>query len=538
MADFFYRTESIRPDEILDYFVETKNDRAIIGELKARNPAILIGSRGVGKSFLLRVAEAELLSELNTAKVFPVYVTFSKSSLIHTDDPSQFHHWMLARICSSIIRSLMKSGLITSVIPSSLSILSNEPAISIKIEKTKIEKIAEAFEASWQNPGASIDISGLPSIETFKYAIEDLCSDLKLNRFSIFIDEAAHIFWPEQQRQFFTLFRDLNSAYITCNAAVYPGVTAYGETFQPAHDATMLTLNRDILENDYISNMREIVKKQADSTIMSNIVRNGQNFALLAYSSSGNPRVLLKTLARAPKINGKEVNEVIREYYRTDIWSEHSSLAEKYPGHRKFIDWGRRFVEDVVLPDLQKKNDLYIKAEKKSTSFFWIHKDAPEVVKEALRLLAYTGIVTEHSTGIKATRSEIGNRYSINLGCLLALEATPTSTGFVIAKSLTPKRMSEYGINYPFYKELVDHIPTFAEPDMKGMLLTQLAKNIDVLDITAYQKEKLHLMDINSIGDMLRATETKFKEVPYIGDKRARRMRNAAIAAVLEYLSG
>lgn len=538
MVDFFYRTEDIKPDEIIDYFVETRKDRNILEELKMRNPVILVGSRGVGKSFLLRVAESELLSEFNTARVFPIYVTFSKSSLVHTNDPSQFQHWMLARICSSIIRSLLKSGLITSIVPSSLSILSSEAAISVKIEKTKIEQIAEAFETSWENPGVSVDISGLPTVETFKDAIEDLCSALKINRFSIFIDEAAHIFWPEQQRQFFTLFRDLRSAYITCNAAVYPGVTAYGETFQPAHDATMLTLNRDILEKEYISNMREIVKKQADSTLMSNIVRNGQNFSLLAYSSSGNPRVLLKTLARAPKVNSRQVNEVIREYYRTDIWAEHSTLAEKYPGHRKLIDWGRRFVEEVILSDLQKKNVQYIKAERNSTCFFWIHKDAPEVVKEALRLLSYTGIVTGHSTGIKATRSEIGTRYSVNLGCLFALEATPTSTAFAIAKSLTPKRMSEYGANYPFYKDLVDHVPTLLEPDMRGMLLIQLAKNINVLDITTYQKESLHSMDINTIGDMLTATEIKFKEAPYIGDKRARRMRNAAIAAVFEYLSG
>ena len=59
MVEFFYRTEDIRSDEVLDYFVETKEDRRIVDSLKGRNPTILEGSRGVGKSFLFRVAEAE-----------------------------------------------------------------------------------------------------------------------------------------------------------------------------------------------------------------------------------------------------------------------------------------------------------------------------------------------------------------------------------------------------------------------------------------------------------------------------------------------
>ena len=40
MADFFFRTEDIRPDEVLDYFVETQQDRLVVDALKNRNPVI------------------------------------------------------------------------------------------------------------------------------------------------------------------------------------------------------------------------------------------------------------------------------------------------------------------------------------------------------------------------------------------------------------------------------------------------------------------------------------------------------------------
>lgn len=289
---------------------------------------------------------------------------------------------------------------------------------------------------------------------------------------------------------------------------------------------------------DYIGSMREIVEKQADSAIFNNIVRNGKNFAILAYAASGNPRLLLKTLSSAPHVNSSEVNEILRSYYRTDIWAEHSSLAEKYPGHRAVIDWGRQFLEGTVLPELKSKNDQYLVTDKDTSAFFWIHRDAPETVKEALRVLAYTGVVSEQASGIKATRALIGSRYVVNLGCLFALESSPAVTAFEISKGLSQKRMTEFGANHPAFKSLTEQRITFTEESASLALNEQLAKPVDVLDLTPWQVSKLRELELNTVGEVLKATEEKLKEALYIGDVRARRMRNAAIAAVLEYLSG
>lgn len=537
MDDFFYRTEQIRTEDILNYFVETKEDRTFIDTLKSHNPVILIGSRGIGKSFLLRVAQCELEAIFDDYRIFPVYITFHKSSLIHTTDPLQFQHWMLSRICTRIIRTLRKSGLL-STIPYSFPILTGSGDLQDQIRESPIEKISKAFENSWQTPEIQIDIDSIPTIEQFKDAIEDLCQELKIKRMILFIDEAAHILIPEQQRQFFTLFRDLHNPYLTCNAAVYPGVTSYGETFQPIHDATMLTINRNIWADGYISNMREIVEKQAESSIVKNIQQHGQNFATLAYAATGNPRLLLKTIARAPKMSSSQVNQVIREYYREDIWSEHSNLAEKYYGHREIIDWGRRFIEEDILPTIKSKNDEYLTSDKKTSCFFWMHRDAPQAVIEALRLLSYTGVVNQHSTGIKGTRSEIGTRYMVNLGSLFSFENRPAVSAFDVVKNVSIKRMTEYGSQHPKYEQLINKVPKLSEINGMDILKSQLFKPISVLDITEWQKDQLINMKLNTIGDVLKSTETKLRQAQYVGEKRARRMRNAAIAAVYEYLSG
>ncbi len=537
MADFFYRTEDIKPEEVAQYFVETKRDREIINALKARNPVVLAGSRGVGKSFLLRVAEAELLKKFTEDRVLPVYVSFSRSSLINTTDPQQFQHWMLARICARLVRTLHTLGLISGG-SRGLSILAGGTGVPTPESQTAVEELVTRYEESWKGAAIDIDSSSLPSLEDFRDAIEDVCVELSVARIVVLIDEAAHILLPEQQRQFFTLFRDLRSPYLACKSAVYPGVTSYGDTFQPSHDATMLSFDRDVLGSDYVGTMREIVEKQAESGTLEDIARHDKNFALLAFAASGNPRVLLKTLARAPRLAAGQTNEVIREYYRNDLWSEHSTLPEKYPGHRHLIDWGRQFIEGTVLPDLQKKNDQYLEQEQKSTCFFWIHRDAPQPVKEALKLLAYSGIVTEHATGIRATRSEVGTRYAVNLGSLIALEAIPTSTGLRVARNLTPKRMSEFGANHPAYQGLLAEVPTFAEPATGAVLRHQLAKPLDVLDISDWQRTKLHEINLSTIGDVLLASESKLRTLSYVGEKRSRRIRNAALAAVFEYLSG
>jgi len=537
MSEFYLRTEEIKPDEIQSLFVETPDDRAIIDELKSITPVVLIGSRGVGKSLLLRMAEQELLRSFEAKRILPVYVSFTGGTLLQSSDRMQFQHWMLARLSTHIVRRLRKLGLVPTH-PPGFSVLTGDSSGAAGTSEMRIEKIARSYEESWQNPGNAVDLTGLPNVDNFKCAIEDICEHLKLDRITIFFDEAAHIFFPEQQRQFFTLFRDLRSPHINCNAAVYPGVTAYGSTFQPIHDAAMRPLNRNIFTPDYVSKMRQIVEKQADSQLMANIARNGENFAVLAYAATGNPRLLLKSIQRAPSMNSSEINTVIREFYRTELWAEHSLLSDKYGGHRALIDWGRTFIENDVLPEIHKKNTQYIATEKSTSCYFWVNRDAPETVKEALRLLSYTGIVAEHADGMKATRSEIGTRYTVNLGAIFSLEAKPASSAFQIAKCLTPKRMSEFGPNHSSYSSLLAAVPSFDESTTNAVLNVQLIKNIRVLEITDWQKSKLRELGLTTLGDVLRSTETELQEAKHVGEKRSRRMRNAALAAVYEYLSG
>jgi len=531
MTDFKIRTENIKPNRILDYFVEANDDRMIINRLKSDSPIILVGSRGVGKSFLMRVAEAELRESFESTKVLPVYISFTQGAVLQLSSEHQFYHWMLARICSAIIRNLKKTGIITPNVTLG--------ATSADDDDNYLTKLINEFEGSWNAPLAKdVDISKLPSVDTFKDYIEDICEEAEIESINVYIDEAAHILRPSQQRQFFGLYRDINSPYINCSAAVYPGVTSFGDYFQPIHDAVFIDLDRDPKASGYIDLMKRIVEKQADSTQMANIIRNGENFSVLAYAANGNPRLLLKTLTRAPAVSSREVDNVIKEFYKNDIWEEHSLLAEKYTGFKGFIEWGREFVESTILPEIKSKNDEYLKSDKKTTCFFWIHKDTPESIKKSLALLCYTGIITLHSEAVKATRSEIGTRYSVNLGCLFSLENRPSATGANIAKHVTIKRMSEYGSNHPSYNSIKSDFDDFDDKVISEALESQLEKSVEILDLPRWLIESLLGLSILTIRDVLSASEKTIQKAYYVGKVRSRYIKNEATSAVFEYLSG
>jgi hypothetical protein len=256
-------------------------------------------------------------------------------------------------------------------------------------------------------------------------------------------------------------------------------------------------------------------------------------------ATSGNPRLLLKTIAIAGTIRSTEIEQVIKEFFREAIWSEHSGLGERYPGHKEIIDWGRSFIEHYVIPNTIDKNLAWAQERKSErTCFFWIHRDAPEAVREGLRLLMYTGIVTRLDAGVVATRSQIGTRYAVNIGCLASPTSAPIAFISDIQKGLSVKRMTEYGAKFQTFADVAKTVGDAIEADVSSVLAKLLKKPIFVLDISEHQKKALVSINVNTLGEALNCTEADFMKADYIGPKRSRLIKNVVTAAIIEYLSG
>jgi len=537
MSSFYLRTESIKQEDILNLSVLNQNDNDIISALISPEPCLLEGSRGTGKSFLMKVSELKIENENKNCTA--VFVSFNISSLINTTDTLQFYHWMLAKSLKALLNTLRKKGLVVST--HSASLLSNDESQNDNEVEKDLKDIVKAFEKSYKGD-SKINLDNLPDIEDVKDAIEHICRDNNLERIYFFFDEAAHVFRPEQQRQFFSLYKDLRSPYITCNAAIYPGVTYFGDSFEPIHDCIFKKLDRNIKDSDYIDYFKSIVFNQAEEGIKDAIKNNMSLFLTLAYSCGGNPRILLKTIQDLNKFNLQSVNQLIKEFYREQIWSEHTELGEKYKGHKVLIDWGRDFLENVVIPTIEKYNSSRKEKDTKESSiYFWIHKDSPETVKESLRLLTYTGIIRKVDSSVRATRAELGSRFEVKYGCIIALQSNPAGESKNFFNSLTLKKFPEFGKNHPSYgsiSQLTDTVED--EATFKQSLESMLQKPISVLQLlTNWQKEKLNKTGIYTLEDLHANTETDLIEKIYnVGPVRARLIKNAANAELLEYLSG
>ncbi len=443
---------------------------------------------------------------------------------------------MMSKVASAIIRSAKKFGLLDK--PSAALTMLAGGRTSASINTTRLEQLAEGLESGWKDEAETFDFSMVPTAEDIKEAVSDLCEDMGVSRIALLVDEAAHIFVPEQQRTFFTLFRDLRSPFLNMNAAVYPGVTHYGEAFQPVHDAEFITLDRDIWSANYVTSMKEMVERQAEPKLLKTLREKGENFTILAYAASGNPRLLLKSITKSPNLSAAEVNSAIREFYRDQIWSEHSQLASVYSGHRELVDWGRKFIESTALALLKLRNDVAMAAGGRTSLAIWVHRDAPKRAVQALRILQYTGVLKEHALGIKATRGEVGTRYVVNVGCVLAGESNPSQTGLAIVKASDPRRMVEFGGTQEIFQSLAFISSDQESTSVSDALKRRLSRSVRELDLTEWQKDKLEELSLTKIRDVLSAPDDRLQQAYYVGPARARQMKNAAETSVLEYLSG
>ncbi len=84
MSEFLIRTEELSDDLIKEWYVETEDNCKIINALKARTPVLLVGSRGMGKTYLFKIAQMQLLSDFPQNRVFPIFLTFRGAPLVQT----------------------------------------------------------------------------------------------------------------------------------------------------------------------------------------------------------------------------------------------------------------------------------------------------------------------------------------------------------------------------------------------------------------------------------------------------------------------
>jgi hypothetical protein len=154
-----------------------------------------------------------------------------------------------------------------------------------------------------------------------------------------------------------------------------------------------------------------------------------------------------------------------------------------------------------------------------------------------MQLLCYSGILQEDAAGVRG-RKGVGTRYVVNLGCQLALDNDPFAYCTQVLSDLSVRRILEYESDHSAYIPLDSFALGGIAHSGNAALRVRLRAPSHLLDVTKFQREKFAELNLPTIGDVLDADESVLMRAKQIGRVRARQMRNAALTAVMEYLSG
>lgn len=541
---FEERAEHLGKSRLLEWTATSEIDLATIAKLKGPGSKLLSGPRGSGKSTLLRCAYFGLV---DTESVLPAYINYSQSLALeplfhsHANALRIFRQWLLLKIVFALRESAELKSL---EVPEDFKKLA-ESARNIIYE---LERGEEPFFDRMLSPTELVAI------------IEELLDTLHLGRCVLLMDDAAHAFSSEQQREFFEVFRQLKSRRLASKAAIYPGVTSYSHTFNVGHEAEVLEAWYRPDLPYFLPLMREIAEKRLPESMKE---RFGTNFSeyieLLALASFGQPRgffimlaSVLEPLGTSKTITRSSVLRSISEYadYVIEV---HKSISKRLRIYRNFIEFGQQ-LESTIVTRIKGYNATA--SQPTRSTIVGIREPIPATMEKCLQFLEYAGLARKLASHSRGTRRY--ERYGIHYAVLIRENAFALGQRYRLADVSNAIRKSDQRFYFAAKYDLLisadklDECKLALPPCQKcgteriaesqkfctacGAELTEaslykqlLQSPIQQLPLTQKKIEGiLRHTKIRTVQDLLSDDTQSIKTVPYISKVWAQRIRTMA----------
>lgn len=418
IIDLGYRAEDMDRQELERITILTAREQGVLKKLKSPGQRLLIGPRGSGKSTYLRLAQYGLLDE---DVVLPVYVNYAKSLSLEPDlrrDPSAlafFRQWVLA---------LVLAGLESARAGAALAV-SDE----LRDRLDCASQVAKAVETRRAHRAPPSEFA-LTQVLT---DLEAVCELAGRKRVVLLLDDAAHAFSPEQQREFFEIFGNLRSRMVSAKAAVYPGVTTYTPRFQVGHDVQLTDVWLDPGDPDFIRMMTDVCEKRLSEEVLNRLRARRGVIEYLALASFGIPRNFLAMLSQFLEDEGQSALKSTTQLCDSAVNDSAEStlkvflsLKEKLPRYKNFVDVGSDLVNACVSAIGEYNSQR--KDTSKVTSVL-LQEPIPSEIDRILGLLEYAGVVRRSGSLSMGPNSylRVGIHYSLLLsGGGLALGQNPS----------------------------------------------------------------------------------------------------------------
>jgi hypothetical protein len=419
---FEERAEHLSRTELQRWTAYTPKDESIVEKLMGPGAKLVIGPRGCGKSTLLRTAYYKLCESRDA---LPVYVNYARSlalePLFHkrANALELFRQWLVMKVVVGV-----HAGLTEMQIP-----------IPSNLEQRFASGRALIRQLEVGRPPDSLPDALAPS--DLLVLLETWAEGTGLRRCVLLLDDAAHAFSPEQQREFFEVFRELRSRRVSCKAAVYPGITSYSPNFHVGHEAELLQAWYRADTQEYLASMRQMVERRLPETLRAKLEGREELVDFLALAAFGLPRGFLNMLSQLLSVDeGTSANPTRQRAERAvqdhaeSVRNIFRALSSKLPRFRHFVATGRD-LEAAIVKTLRIYNGLQGTNRGKSPVIAIEEPLGPDM-ERMLNMLEYAGVVRRQSPISRGVKGRF-QRYSIHHAMLISENALSLGKSYPVS---------------------------------------------------------------------------------------------------------
>ena len=416
---FEERAENLSKNELTNWTCLSRAEQQVLNKLKGPGAKLLSGPRGSGKSTLFRQAYFELC---NDQTAVPIYVNYSKALAIEplfqirANAIELFRQWVFAKLLLGIEET---DGDFT---------LSLDQGTRALIRQAK--GFVGAMEAG--NAPESAPFSLGPS--QMLVLLRDIAAGVDLTRCVLLLDDAAHAFSFRQQREFFEIFRELRSRYVSAKAAIYPGITSFSPNFHVGHEAEVLEAWLYPDAETFLGTMRDIATKRVPENLIALLGQNRNEYLdLLALASFGLPRGFLNMLSSvideaqrgSTSRMRKAVFSAIADHAES-VESIFDNLALKLPRFVHYVDIGKQ-LNSRAQSSLRTYNTTKIQTRKAATIALAI--PFSNELEKILKMLEYSGLVRRQNDLSKGEKGQY-QRYLLHYAGLVSTNSLSLGSAY------------------------------------------------------------------------------------------------------------
>lgn len=462
-------------------------EEGILRRLIAHGPVLLRGARGSGKSTLLREAALRLQRhEVHGANAVGVYVSLRHLPLLTSRD-REYEEYFYRFLIPAVARA------------------ADRPDFAPRATTADVQE-----------------------------GLSELAGELG-RRIVLLFDDAAHIGRDAPRTEFFDLFRTLSGSRVSCKAAIYPGVTNFGQRFDVYNDATVLDLARNEAHAGFGPFFEQVLVQRFGAALPSErwIVPRAKAAEFVARAVLGNVRAfvfvcnrLLEACEREPllRIGVGQLGETLIAQAREYFWPLIEEVRPKLGRYESMVAAAQTLAEG-----------LYAAAAEARRRSVVILREHVERLAKPLEILEYCGFVTRREASIGMKSAGRGARFSLNL-CNL-LERMPGSR---LTSELFDQWMERDRESLELHRG-IDWLRDLSLPEARdeaaltilGLPLETLRKsNAYPYGLTDARVAALHDGGFHTIADLAGASREALDAVPTIGEQWVNRIQAVVGQAV------